>query len=50
MDISGKTGRRYAAGEKAAAVRMVGIVRAELGTECGRAQRITLQLDYGVDR
>ena len=35
MDKNGKTGRRYSAEEKAAAVRMVRNLRAELGTDLG---------------
>ena len=45
MDTKGKTGRRYSPEEKAAAVRMVRTLRAELGT----AQRVALQLGYGVE-
>ncbi len=47
MDRNGKTGRRYSAEEKAAAVRMVRTLRAELGTDRGTAQRVALQLGYG---
>ncbi len=49
MDRNGKTGRRYSAEEKAAAVRMVRTLRAELGTNRGTAQRVALQLGYGVE-
>ena len=49
MDKNGKTGRRYSAEEKAAAVRMVRTLRAELGTERGTAQRVALLLGYGVE-
>ncbi len=48
MDKNGKTGRRYSAEEKAAAVLMVRTLRAELGTDRGTAQRVPLQLGYGV--
>jgi transposase len=43
------TTRRYSAEEKAAAVRMVGTLRAELGTEHGTVQRVAGQLGYGVE-
>ena len=49
MDKNGKTGRRYSAEEKAATVRMVRTLRAELGTDRGTAQRVALQLGYGVE-
>ena len=49
MDKNGKTGRRYSPEEKAAAVRMVRTLRAELGTERGTAQRVALQLGFGVE-
>jgi transposase len=49
MDKNGKTGRRYSAEEKAAAVRMVRTLRAELGTDLGTAQRVVLQLGHGVE-
>ena len=49
MDRNGKTGRRYSAEEKAAVVRMVRTLRAELGTDRGAAQRVALQLGYGVE-
>jgi transposase len=47
---SGKpTARRYSPEEKAAAVRMVRTLRAELGTEHGTVQRVATQLGYGVE-
>ncbi|WP_227531403.1 IS3 family transposase [Microbacterium tenebrionis] len=47
---SGKpTMRRYSPEEKAAAVRMVRILRAELGTEHGTVQRVATQLGYGIE-
>ena len=47
---SGKpTTRRYSPEEKAAAVRMVRTLRAELGTEHGTVQRVAAQLGYGVE-
>ena len=49
MDKNGETGRRYSAEEKAAAVRMVRTLRAELGADRGTAQRVALQLGYGVE-
>ncbi len=49
MDRNGETGRRYSTEEKAAAVRMVRTLRAELGTDRGTAQRVALQLGYGVE-
>lgn len=46
---SGKpTVRRYSDEEKAAAVRMVRSLRAELGTTQGTVQRLARQLGYGV--
>ena len=48
MDRNGKTGRRYSAEEKAAAVRMVRALRSALGADRGTAQRVALQLGYGV--
>ena len=48
-DKNNRTGRRYSADEKAAAVRMVRTLRAELGTDRGTAQRVALQLGYGVE-
>ncbi len=47
---SGKsTARRYSPEEKAAAVRMVRTLRAELGTEHGTVQRVASQLGYGTE-
>ncbi len=47
---SGKpTTRRYSLEEKAAAVRMVRTLRAELGTEHGTVQRVATQLGYGIE-
>jgi transposase len=47
---SGKpTTRRYSPEEKAAAVRMVRALRAELGTTQGTVQRVARQLGYGVE-
>lgn len=43
------TARRYSLEEKAAAVRMVRTLRAELGTEHGTVQRVATQLGYGVE-
>jgi transposase len=43
------TARRYSPQEKAAAVRMVRTLRAELGTEHGTVQRVANQLGYGVE-
>ena len=43
------TTRRYSPEEKAAAVRMVRALRAELGTEHGTVQRVARQLGYGVE-
>ena len=43
------TTRRYSPEEKAAAVRMVRALRAELGTEHGTVQRVALQLGYGIE-
>ncbi len=45
----GSTGRRYSPGEKAAAVRVVRMLRAELGTDHGAVQRVAAQLGYGVE-
>lgn len=48
--VSGKPQtRRYSQEEKAAAVRMVRTLRAELGTEHGTVQRVATQLGYGVE-
>src|SRR5262245_13094630 len=41
--------RRYSEEEKAAAVRMVRTLRAELGAEHGTVQRVANQLGYGVE-
>ena len=43
------TARRYSPEEKAAAVRMVRTLRAELGTEHGTVHRVAMQLGYGVE-
>jgi transposase len=43
------TTRRYSPEEKAAAVRMVRTLRAELGTGQGTVQRVAEQLGYGVE-
>src|SRR5674476_1634032 len=43
------TTRRYSSEEKAAAVRMVRTLRAELGTEHGTVQRVASQLGYGTE-
>src|SRR6476660_3311976 len=43
------TTRRYSPEEKAAAVRMVCTLRAELGTDHGTVQRVARQLGYGVE-
>ena len=42
-------GRRYSTEEKAAAVRMVRTLRAELGTSQGTTSRVAEQLGYGVE-
>jgi transposase len=48
--LSGKpTSRRYSLEEKAAAVRMVRTLRAELGTDHGTVYRVARQLGYGVE-
>ena len=49
MDENSKHGRRYSPEEKAAAVRMVRTLRGELGTDRGTAQRVALQLGYGLE-
>jgi transposase len=49
MDKHDKRGRRYSAEEKAAAVRMVRTLRAELGTNQGTVQRVATQLGYGPE-
>lgn len=47
---SGKpTSHQYSPEEKAAAVRMVRTLRAELGTEHGTVQRVATQLGHGVE-
>ena len=43
------TTRRYSAEEKAAAVRMVRALRAELSTDHGTVQRVARQLGYGIE-
>lgn len=43
------TMRRYSPEEKAAAVRMVRTLRAELGTDHGTVYRVARQLGYGVE-
>jgi transposase-like protein len=43
------TARRYSSQEKAAAVRMVRTLRAELGTEHGTVRRVATQLGFGVE-
>src|SRR5664279_4954677 len=43
------TTRRYSPEEKAAAVRMVRTLRAELGTEQGTIGRVASQLGYGTE-
>ncbi len=43
------TTRRYSPEEKAAAVRMVRTLRAELGIERGTVHRVATQLGYGVE-
>ena len=43
------TTRRYSPDEKAAAVRMVKTLRAELGTDHGTIQRVATQLGYGTE-
>ncbi len=50
--VAGKpkpTSRWYSEQEKAAAVRMVRSLRAELGTEHGTVKRVADQLGYGVE-
>jgi transposase-like protein len=47
--VPGKpTSRRYSPEEKAAAVRMVRALRAELGTEHGTVYRVAQPLGYGI--
>ena len=43
------TTRRYSPEEKAAAVRMVRALRAELGTDHGTVHRVARQLGYGIE-
>jgi transposase len=43
------TTRRYSLEEKAAAVRMVRTLRAELGTDHGTVYRVARQFGYGVE-
>ncbi|WP_345317559.1 IS3 family transposase, partial [Mycobacterium paraffinicum] len=43
------TARRYSPEEKAAAVRMVRALRAELGTDQGTVSRVARQLGYGLE-
>ena len=43
------TTRGYSPEEKAAAVRMVRALRAELGTEHGTVQRVARQLGHGIE-
>ena len=43
------TTRRYSPDERAAAVRMVRSLRAEIGTEHGTVQRVATQLGYGTE-
>lgn len=43
------TTRRYSVEEKAAAVRMVRTLRAELGVTQGTVERVATQLGYGVE-
>ncbi len=43
------TTRRYSPEEKAAAVRMVRTLRAELGTDAGTIKRVAEQLGYGTE-
>lgn len=43
------TTRRYSPEEKAAAVRMVRAMRAELGSDHGTVQRVATQLGYGTE-
>lgn len=47
--IGKPTTRRYSREEKAAAVRMVRTLRAELGVTQGTVQRVATQLGYGVE-
>lgn len=49
MERANNRGRRYSAEEKAATVRMVRTLRAELGTTQGTVQRVADQLGYGIE-
>ncbi len=49
MNQHKNTGRRYSSEEKAAAVRMVRTLRAELGTSQGTVKCVAEQLGYGVE-
>lgn len=49
MNQHKNTGRRYSCEEKAAAVRMVRTLRAELGTSQGTVKRVAEQLGSGVE-
>lgn len=49
MDKNGAAGRRYSADDKAAAVLTATTLRVQLGTDRGTAQRVALQLRYGVE-
>jgi hypothetical protein len=48
MGKNGNPGRRYSAEQKAAAVRILRTLRAELGTNRGPAQPVALQFGYGI--
>lgn len=48
MDKNSAHGRWYSPEEKAATVRMVRTLMAEVGTERGTDQRVAFQLGYGV--
>lgn len=47
--VAGPTSRRYSEEEKAAAVRMVRTLRAELGASQGTVKRVADQLGYGAE-
>ncbi len=49
QSVGKPTTRRYSVEEKAAAVRMVRTLRAELGVTQGTVQRVAAQLGYGVE-
>ena len=49
QSVGKPTARRYSPEEKAAAVRMVRALRAELGTEQGTVSRVARQLGYGIE-